>query len=806
MANIRVDFPATIVNGQSVTFRSPVDCSQITGLVVYYIENNVVVNRVFQFADAHGHNVGSVNLFAENVLVKVILDTDLNRAYVQNADTNAYIERTFVKSVNGAHPDENGNVTVAGSGQNGITPHIGANGNWWIGDTDTGVPASGSGSDIVVVNYNKTTGKLSKTGTAIMSDLDSRKIVYVFDNGALSQAVIVNKTSGERELYAVGTVLSSLINTKQPMVMMLKISADGYVSGYHQGLTMPVPSMTLVGAVPTVTETGISWKVPEGGSGGGGTVGSGDVLVTQIDLDAKTSSLDSDEITEAILSGKTALGVTSNGCFLITLVRLENDSLYCTGTLIEYDLLNARNVAKNILIAGKQAIHITGVDQLMVPMPGDNDIGKVLTVYEDYISWASPSGTGGTNGKDGVSATHEWNGTVLTVTSASGTSSADLKGEKGEKGDKGDKGDPGTNGENGQPGKDGTSITHYWSGSRLYITSASGTSSADLRGADGETGKNGQSIFYKKTSVSELEFPIADIEVNGEVRPKVGDLLIDCYGALFEISAVVDTHVQLRQTGVSLKGERGNKGDKGDPGNDGHTPVKGVDYYTEAEKEEFLNSGVLDAVETKFENEKGNMVQLLINELHGLPVFGVVDENNNITVTSLLPNGTYALKYEKDDGTTEEIGTITVGNGAVVYVNLLTTALAPDNKQTVFNGVGYKDGCYASAAEPFYNTDSATFCTGIMRVPINLVVYIKGITFDTENSHNRLGAFYENGSIYNTAKFSEIAQLGTLSKLGEQYYSITFSDNIVNGANVKWFYFSAMGSGKNCIVSETPIE
>ena len=36
-------------------------------------------------------------------------------------------------------------------------------------------------------------------------------------------------------------------------------------------------------------------------------------------------------------------------------------------------------------------------------------------------------------GTNGVSATHSWNGTVLTVTSASGTSSADLKGAKGDK-------------------------------------------------------------------------------------------------------------------------------------------------------------------------------------------------------------------------------------------------------------------------------------------------------------------------------------------------------------------------------------
>ncbi len=35
------------------------------------------------------------------------------------------------------------------------------------------------------------------------------------------------------------------------------------------------------------------------------------------------------------------------------------------------------------------------------------------------------------NGRDGVSVTHNWNGTVLEVTSASGTTSADLKGEPG---------------------------------------------------------------------------------------------------------------------------------------------------------------------------------------------------------------------------------------------------------------------------------------------------------------------------------------------------------------------------------------
>lgn len=57
------------------------------------------------------------------------------------------------------------------------------------------------------------------------------------------------------------------------------------------------------------------------------------------------------------------------------------------------------------------------------------------------------------------------------------------KGADGEKGDKGDKGDTGTN---------GVSCTHSWSGTTLSVTSASGTSSANLKGEKGDTGADGK--------------------------------------------------------------------------------------------------------------------------------------------------------------------------------------------------------------------------------------------------------------------------------------------------------------------------
>ena len=98
--NIRVDLDTPIYDGREVVFRSPVDCSQVTGLILYYPDNGNTSSKEFAFADAHGNNVGDIDhLFAENVVVKVILDLETNMAFVQNADTNAYLEGRFAECV-----------------------------------------------------------------------------------------------------------------------------------------------------------------------------------------------------------------------------------------------------------------------------------------------------------------------------------------------------------------------------------------------------------------------------------------------------------------------------------------------------------------------------------------------------------------------------------------------------------------------------------------------------------------------------------------------------------------------------------
>lgn len=98
MANIRVDSAVTIFDGQTLTFKSPADCSQVTGLIVYYPDRLETASKVFQLTDANGNNVGNINnLFAADAIVKVVLDVDESKAFVQNADTNAYLEAELAK-------------------------------------------------------------------------------------------------------------------------------------------------------------------------------------------------------------------------------------------------------------------------------------------------------------------------------------------------------------------------------------------------------------------------------------------------------------------------------------------------------------------------------------------------------------------------------------------------------------------------------------------------------------------------------------------------------------------------------------
>lgn len=160
-------------------------------------------------------------------------------------------------------------------------------------------------------------------------------------------------------------------------------------------------------------------------------------------------------------------------------------------------------------------------------------------------------------------------------------------------------------------------------------------------------------------------------------------------------------------------------------GEDGKTPVRGVDYWTEADQEA--------------------IVQQVITAL-GTPVFGRADADNNIILTGELSDGkTYTFVYEDADGNENTIGTYTKVT-LPSYTNVLPLATTNDGN-TVYNGTGYKVGARisSSGSEGSVATPSATkpvFLTGFIEVPAGATIRMKNCFIDTNGV---------NGTINNTA-------------------------------------------------------
>ena len=94
--NVRVDLSTPIYDGMEVKFKAPCDAAEVTGLNLYYPKDGVQESQNFAFADANANNVGHIDaLFAAGAVVKVILDLETNMAFIQNADTNSYLENRF---------------------------------------------------------------------------------------------------------------------------------------------------------------------------------------------------------------------------------------------------------------------------------------------------------------------------------------------------------------------------------------------------------------------------------------------------------------------------------------------------------------------------------------------------------------------------------------------------------------------------------------------------------------------------------------------------------------------------------------
>jgi hypothetical protein len=154
----------------------------------------------------------------------------------------------------------------------------------------------------------------------------------------------------------------------------------------------------------------------------------------------------------------------------------------------------------------------------------------------------------------------------------------------------------------------------------------------------------------------------------------------------------------------------------------------------------------------------------------------------------------------------EVSGNIEIAIGAVVntptYTNVLPTALTPDTKSGVWDGIGYRNGAYASSAKPYYGTDAACWCTGAIAVQPSDVIYVKGATLEG-SGHERLGAFAAStGVCFWCKQYSALSGMATVTKLGDKYYKIVLDSSHAKYSNIGYIMFSAQGKGNGVVVTK----
>ena len=216
-----------------------------------------------------------------------------------------------------------------------------------------------------------------------------------------------------------------------------------------------------------------------------------------------------------------------------------------------------------------------------------NEDGRLIITLStgNTIDAGYAVGPSGADGKDGVSVTHKWVGTTLSVTSASGTSSAELKGEKGEQGiqgiqgPKGDTGDQGPQGVQGEQGVQGPKGDKGEKGD----TGPQGPSGADGKdGSDGHPGADGVGI----KSVVQTTTSTEDGGTNVITVTKTDG----------STSTIEVRNGSKGSTGAAgTDGKDGTNGKDGVNGTDGYTPQRGVDYWT-AEDQQTIVDAVLAAL------------------------------------------------------------------------------------------------------------------------------------------------------------------------------------------------------------------
>lgn len=200
-------------------------------------------------------------------------------------------------------------------------------------------------------------------------------------------------------------------------------------------------------------------------------------------------------------------------------------------------------------------------------------------------------------------------------------------------------------------------------------------------------------------------------------------------------------------------GDKGDKGDTGPAGSDanvtanniksalGYTPADAVDLTAlnnkKADKNE-LTLGVQDGKIFLFVG--GVAVGNGVEQSAGVSgdVVGYIDADNNIVLTGAVPEGAvYNVKYEMEDGTTIDIGELSLEEAVEIINQIPISTDASGNPFVGANGEkGYKTGFRLSSSSGDESALANYEVTGFIPVKMHDVVRIKDITIGDDGYNN----------------------------------------------------------------------
>jgi hypothetical protein len=155
-------------------------------------------------------------------------------------------------------------------------------------------------------------------------------------------------------------------------------------------------------------------------------------------------------------------------------------------------------------------------------------------------------------------------------------------------------------------------------------------------------------------------------------------------------------------------------------------------------------------------------------------VFGYVDENNTIVLNGNLADGTYSVKYEMEDGSTIDIGDLSLGEEPVEIVNQIP--LSTDTDGSIYNDVGYMTNMRINSSGNAVSYDGVSV-TGFIPVKNGDTVYLKGVMIE--------GSGMSKCHIYdaNKASLSSVGSSSGYTDNGDGTYQFTL--NNVNAAFIR---------------------